>query len=509
VSVIDTQTNAMVGQPIELGGRPKSIAITPDGRFAYVVNEETDSVQVIELATRRIVGEPIELGGQLGPVAISPDGKTAYVADWSTEKLVAIDTRTNQVTAAAKLGSWATGIAISPDGKTAYMAEQGAQAVEVVDTRSMRVVGEPIPLTERPQDVSVAPDGKRIYVADENSGVAAIDATTRKVTYLAPVPFWAGAITVAPDGKTGWVSGLGEPMVIDLQTGALIKEVETGGEAGEAVLTPDGKRAFLVDRTSAGVKVFDTRTYAEITPRPSTAGGFVGGIAITPDQSPTAAFTVPSITADFTATFDGSASTDPDGTVRSWAWQFGDGAAASEAAGPGTTATGARAVHTYPGPGTYAAQLSVVDDEGCGAEEVFTGRTAYCSGNPAATVTHAVEVKAPAAPQPVACSANFAIGGVAHNRKNGTVRLRVKFPSTGWFLLFGKKVHAVTRKVRRPGMATLTLHPRVELAKALKKRLRASVRYRITFTPNGGCATKTVHRSVALLRAPRKKHGRR
>jgi hypothetical protein len=62
--------------------------------------------------------------------------------------------------------------------------------------------------------------------------------------------------------------------------------------------------------------------------------------------------------------------------------------------------------------------------------------------------------------------------------------------------------------VRKPGITVVTLHARVELNKQLKKKLRASVRYRITFTPTAGCGSKTVHRSVALLRAPRRPHHR-
>ena len=55
----------------------------------------------------------------------------------------------------------------------------------------------------------------------------------------------------------------------------------------------------------------------------------------------------------------------------------------------GGTATGATPTHTYHGPGTYNARLSVVDGEGCGEAMIFTGRTAYCSGG-ASSVTHPV-----------------------------------------------------------------------------------------------------------------------
>jgi PKD repeat protein len=58
-----------------------------------------------------------------------------------------------------------------------------------------------------------------------------------------------------------------------------------------------------------------------------------------------------------TVTFDGSGSTDPDGTVVDYRWNLGDG----------TVLTGpdkAIVTHVYEQPGTYSVQLVVVDDKG-------------------------------------------------------------------------------------------------------------------------------------------------
>src|SRR5439155_80341 len=51
---------------------------------------------------------------------------------------------------------------------------------------------------------------------------------------------------------------------------------------------------------------------------------------------------------------DGSRSTDPDGTIRSYVWTFGDGA----------SATGAMVTHVYAAPGAYTPTLTVSDDLG-------------------------------------------------------------------------------------------------------------------------------------------------
>ncbi len=68
--------------------------------------------------------------------------------------------------------------------------------------------------------------------------------------------------------------------------------------------------------------------------------------------SPTASFTSGSV--DLVASFDGSTSSDPDGTIVSFDWDFGDG----------NTAVGESASNTYASAGTYTVTLTVTDDDG-------------------------------------------------------------------------------------------------------------------------------------------------
>jgi PKD repeat protein len=58
-------------------------------------------------------------------------------------------------------------------------------------------------------------------------------------------------------------------------------------------------------------------------------------------------------------TLNGSGSSDPDGSIVTYAWNFGDG----------TTGTGAMPGHSYTAPGTYTAWLTVTDNNGASASD--------------------------------------------------------------------------------------------------------------------------------------------
>jgi YVTN family beta-propeller protein len=70
VSVITTATGA-VSAPITVGKAPGGVAITPDGKRAYVTNNGDGTVSVITTATGA-VSAPITVGKGPAGVAICP-----------------------------------------------------------------------------------------------------------------------------------------------------------------------------------------------------------------------------------------------------------------------------------------------------------------------------------------------------------------------------------------------------------------------------------------------------
>ncbi len=108
----------------------------------------------------------------------------------------------------------------------------------------------------------------------------------------------------------------------------------------------DGRLAGQIDEVATYSKAL---TLGQVQSHYNAAGnGVVGPPA---NQSPTAVISTSQVGQK--VSFNGTGSTDPDGSIASYAWEFGDG----------TTGTGGTVDHTY-NNGNYTAKLTVTDNQG-------------------------------------------------------------------------------------------------------------------------------------------------
>jgi YVTN family beta-propeller protein len=304
-------------------------------------------VTPINVATNT-AGTPIvvgPLGSEFTATAITPDGKTAYVSNRVSGSVTPINVATNTAGTPIKVGSGPEGIAITPDGKTAYVSNDVSGSVTPINVAT-NMAGTSIKVGSGPEAIAITPDGKTAYVSNDGSGsVTPINLATNTAGAPIKVGVEPGGIAIAPGGGTAYVANW---------------------HPGE--LTPIG----LASNTPG---------------TPIGLGGEVGAVAIVPDSGPAAAFSALSAPAGQATSLDGSGSSDPEGTVTSYAWNFGDGTSA--------TTSSAKLSHVYAQPGSYTVTLTVTDSEGCSSVFLFTGQTAYCSAG-AKAITSQVLTVAPA-----------------------------------------------------------------------------------------------------------------
>ncbi|MFQ5786337.1 MAG: PKD domain-containing protein, partial [Alphaproteobacteria bacterium] len=163
-------------------------------------------------------------------------------------------------------------------------------------------------------------------------------------------------------GVSGIAAGLYDLRWIDIPTGVIVEETGINVAGGDASWTPPaaiGGEVAVWVRPSSGSSAPPMPGPGPAPPPPA-------------NTAPVAAFsaTPASGQAPLDVTFDASASTDTDGTIVSYAWDFGDGA----------SGTGPVVQHTYV-VGGYTVSLTVTDDGGAtgasSASITASGSTGY------------------------------------------------------------------------------------------------------------------------------------
>ncbi len=213
VSVIDTETDSVI-TTVSVGSYPRGLAVTPDGSRAYVANSSDNTISVINTSSNSVVTTISGVSGPLA-VAVSPDGKRAYVSTWSQSVAVldidpASDSYNSVVaTIAVDPGDGDGGIDVSPDGSHVYVAAGPSGYMSVIDTTT-NTVTTTIAVGPEPFGVAVSPDGTRLYVTIVNVGqgiyppttpVSVIDTASNTVMATVTVPgvqrVWQSAPTAA------------------------------------------------------------------------------------------------------------------------------------------------------------------------------------------------------------------------------------------------------------------------------------------------------------------------
>lgn len=167
---------------IPVGTQPHGIAITPDGRYAFVANHASATVTPIDLVTHQALA-PIPVGQGPESIAITPDGATAYVVSEDGDQVTPIDVVSRVPRSPIAVGDRPYSIVITHDGGSAFVTNVGSRTITQIDLAA-GAAKPPIslPAGVAPTSAALSADGATLLVSSYNtSSIVPIDVATRAI----------------------------------------------------------------------------------------------------------------------------------------------------------------------------------------------------------------------------------------------------------------------------------------------------------------------------------------
>src|SRR3954466_7187796 len=260
LTLIDVDRQQAVGE-ITLGKRPRGIVLSPDKSRCYVAlsgspiagpgvdesklpppDKGADGIGEVYTSTGKLV-RVLRAGSDPEGVALSKDGKEAFIANEDTGQVSIVQIADGTVSESFKVGAEPEGISLTPDGKQAWATSEDAGAVYVIDLASHQVV-KSIEVGARPRSIAFLPDGSRAYIPAENEGTLTVIDTgaltaTRKINLgdgMRPM-----GQAMSPDGKQLYVSTGRSKMVLIVDTASdqVVGTIEAGQRPWGIAVSPD------------------------------------------------------------------------------------------------------------------------------------------------------------------------------------------------------------------------------------------------------------------------------
>jgi YVTN family beta-propeller protein len=296
MTVIDS-SNFEVVENVHLGKRPRGIHASPDGKLIYIAlsgspiggpnvdesklpppDKSADGIGVFDIAQNKLV-KIIQGGSDPENFAVSADGKWIYVSNEDDEGVSFIDLSTGKlVPPTVKTGEEPEGVTLSPDGKLIYSTAEADGTVSVIDVATKKKI-KTIKVGRRPRNIVFMPDGKHAYVNAENDGtIGVIDTVKNVLTHTIPLGK-AGEVkpmgmVLSNDGAKLYVTTGrgGSVFVVDTANNKVETSFAVGQRPWGIALSPDGKTLFTANGPSQDVSIIDTATNT-VTKKVKCTGG--------------------------------------------------------------------------------------------------------------------------------------------------------------------------------------------------------------------------------------------
>lgn len=273
LAIIDLQTGKTLGRATT-GGGPHEVAVSADGKTAYVSDYESGrTLSIVDLASYKT--RQLDLGALRGPHGITESGGQIYFTAERNKAIARYDPGSDRVDWILGTGQNSTHMVIvSHDGARMFTANIGSDSITIFEHRQ----GSQDPLAwnestvavgKGPEGMDLSPDGRELWAANSRDGsVSIVDVAQKKVAQTLDVHSRrSNRLKFTPDGKLALISDLdaGELIAVDASARKEIKRIPLGHQVEGILVAPDGSRAYVAVAGDDNIAVVDLKTLSVVS----------------------------------------------------------------------------------------------------------------------------------------------------------------------------------------------------------------------------------------------------
>lgn len=288
--IVDPASLTIVAR-VPVGANPHEVAVSDDGKTAYVTNYSGNTIAVVDLVAQKPL-PPIDLGALRLPHGLDFIGGKLYFTAEGAKVVGRYDPAAQKIDWVMGTGQNRTHMVIvTKDLKTVLTANVSSGTISIIQQtevqpsppprgpgRGPAPAGRPGGPPMRPQmdwnviDVPVGhgsegsdltPDGKELWVANaQDQTISIIDIAAKKVVQTIPSTQAANRLKITLDGKYAFVSDMAgnNLLVIDVATRKEYKKIPLPASSEGLLMAPGGRTVYTTLNTRDAVAVIDLAT---------------------------------------------------------------------------------------------------------------------------------------------------------------------------------------------------------------------------------------------------------
>ena len=248
-------------------------ALTEDGNRLFVSMPEVNQIAVVETAGWQVERE-IDVAGKPRRVALQPDGQYLWVA--TDTGVAVIDARKAEKVADVATGQGGHDMVVSDDSRFVFVTNGAGGTVSVVDAGKLAKVRD-LPVGKDPVSIAWSPQARAAYVVSSAEGtITALSGTSEKpVARIVDKP-GLGMLRFAPGGRLGFlvVPGQDEVHILDAASNKIIQTADVEDQPDQIAFSDE--LAYVRHKGSDTVLMIPLKTVGEAG-RPVPVVDFPGG----------------------------------------------------------------------------------------------------------------------------------------------------------------------------------------------------------------------------------------